>query len=65
MLIGPAGRKPLFRNPVLTGRPEVVPEVRLSGGDDLRGWTWHVYTGKLPARLTAREQKSGENSPES
>ena len=61
MLIGPAGRKSVFRNAVLTGRPEVLPEVRLSGGDDLRGWTWHVYQSQLPARLTARAKTEGRD----
>jgi hypothetical protein len=46
----------------LIGQPEVLQEVRLSAGDDLRGWTWHVYTAQLPARLTAREPRGDGNN---
>jgi hypothetical protein len=54
-LMADAGRRPVFRNPVLSGTPEVPAEVRLSAGNYLEGWVTHVYSGNLPKRLMSRE----------
>src|SRR5581483_7324943 len=43
MLVSEAGRRPVFRNFKLSGKPEVLSEVKLSGGDFLEGWMTHVY----------------------
>jgi tetratricopeptide (TPR) repeat protein len=59
MLYGSNGRKPLFRNPTLTGTPEVLGEVKLTSGDDLRGWFPHYAGERLPQTLVKREQERG------
>ncbi|MBX9584321.1 MAG: DUF1583 domain-containing protein, partial [Gemmataceae bacterium] len=65
MLYAGAGRKPVFRNPTLTGTPTVPAEVRLLAGDYLDGWSAHVYPANLPPRLRPKEEKPkpDENDP--
>lgn len=57
MLVAGSGRRPVFRNATLTGKPEVPAEVRLSGGSYLDGWMTHVHGGALPPRLQPKEPK--------
>ena len=52
-----SGGKPTFRNPVLTGKPEVPAEVKLIAGDYLDGWGPYLSGGSMPARLNAKEPK--------
>jgi hypothetical protein len=59
MLVGDQGRRPVFRNFTLSGKPEVPAEVRLTAGDALDGWMTHLYGGSLPQRLTAKERADG------
>jgi tetratricopeptide (TPR) repeat protein len=49
--------RPAYRNPVLSGKPEVPAEVKLTAGDFLDGWGPHLSTGSMPKRLTAKEPK--------
>lgn len=37
-------RRPMFRNLEIIGTPVIPREVRLSDGDDLRGWQSHFYS---------------------
>ncbi len=60
MLFADAGRRPVFRNFTLTGKPEVLSEVKLSGGDVLGGWFPAPYAGTMPARLLAKEYAAGK-----
>lgn len=55
LLHGGDGRKPVFRNPKLTGKPEVLESVKLTNGNDLDGWFALYANGSMPARLTKRE----------
>ena len=60
MLYADTGRRPVFRNFTLTGKPEVLSEVKLSGGDSLGGWMTHIHGGVIPARLSLKEQAEGQ-----
>ncbi|MBN9119886.1 MAG: DUF1583 domain-containing protein, partial [Planctomycetes bacterium] len=60
MLYAGGGRRPVFRNPTLTGKPEVLQEVRLSNGDALGGWLPVPYGGSLPGRMLPREHVTGK-----
>lgn len=42
-------RRPMFRNLAITGKPVIPREVRMSDGDDLRGWQSHFYGETQPA----------------
>ncbi|MFT4555989.1 MAG: hypothetical protein ACI92S_001326 [Planctomycetaceae bacterium] len=42
-------RRPMFRNLAITGKPVIPREVRMSDGDDLRGWQSHFYGESQPA----------------
>jgi len=42
-------RRPIFRNLAITGEPVIPREVRMSDGDDLRGWQSHFYGESQPA----------------
>ena len=42
-------RRPMFRNLEITGQPVIPREVRMSDGDDLRGWKSHFYGESQPA----------------
>jgi tetratricopeptide (TPR) repeat protein len=55
MLVAGPGRRPVFRNFRLTGKPEVLPEVKLTAGDYLDGWAAQPYPGVMPQRLTPKE----------
>src|SRR5207253_9711883 len=59
MLFAGGGRRPVFRNFTLSGKPEVLAEVKLTDGDALGGWLTHLYGGALPQRLLAKEQAQG------
>jgi hypothetical protein len=54
-LYASAGRRPVFRNPTLSGKPEVPAEVKLTAGDSLAGWMTHLYGGSMPQRMAAKE----------
>jgi tetratricopeptide (TPR) repeat protein len=56
---GLGGPQPVFRNVTLTGKPEVVTDVKLSDGDSLSGWQASLYGGTLPARLALKEEQEG------
>ena len=45
----------MFRNFTLAGKPEVLPEVKLTAGDYLEGWVAEPYGGSTPQRLQVRE----------
>ncbi len=60
MLYAGNGRRPVFRNFTVTGKPEVPSEVKLSGGDSLGGWMTHLYGGVIPARMLLKEQTEGQ-----
>src|SRR5262249_52872006 len=60
MLVSDMGRRPVFRNFQLSGKPEVLGEVPLSAGDYLEGWMIHVYNGTLPQRLQPKEPAQQE-----
>jgi tetratricopeptide (TPR) repeat protein len=55
MLYSSGGRRPVFRNFVLTGKPEVLPEVKLSAGNYLEGWMTHATGGSVQPRLVLKE----------
>ncbi|NQV23255.1 MAG: DUF1583 domain-containing protein [Rhodopirellula sp.] len=42
-------RRPVFRNLAITGKPVIPREVRLSDGDDLRGWQSNFFGESQPA----------------
>jgi hypothetical protein len=42
-------RRPMFRNLVITGKPVIPREVRMSDGDDLRGWLSSFFGESQPA----------------
>jgi tetratricopeptide (TPR) repeat protein len=60
MLYAATGRRPVFRNFTLTGKPEVPAEVKLSGGNSLGGWIPYLHGGQLPARMLKKEQATGQ-----
>ena len=41
-------RRPMFRNLAVTGKPVIPREVRMSDGDDLRGWQSQFYGEPQP-----------------
>ena len=55
LLFADAGRRPVFRNFTLSGKPEVLAEVKLSHGDSLGGWLPHPYAGLMPGRMLPKE----------
>jgi tetratricopeptide (TPR) repeat protein len=55
LVSGAAGRRPVFRNFSLSGKPEVLAEVKLTAGDYLDGWVTQPYGGVVPQRLTPKE----------
>src|SRR5205823_2428780 len=59
MLYSAQGRRPVFRNFTLSGKPEVPTEVKLIVGDTLGGWLPDQYGGLMPQRLLLKEQKKG------
>ncbi len=42
-------RRPIFRNLAITGKPVIPREVRMSEGNDLRGWQSHFFGETQPA----------------
>lgn len=42
-------RRPMFRNLAITGKPVIPREVRMSDGDDMRGWRSHFFGESQPA----------------
>jgi hypothetical protein len=42
-------RRPMFRNLAITGKPVIPREVRMSDGDDLRGWQSNFFGESQPA----------------
>jgi len=42
-------RRPIFRNLAITGKPVIPREVRMSEGNDLRGWQSHFFGESQPA----------------
>ena len=42
-------RRPMFRNLSITGKPVIPREVRMSDGDDLRGWRSNFFGESQPA----------------
>lgn len=42
-------RRPIFRNLAITGKPVIPREVRMSEGNDLRGWQSRFYADSQPA----------------
>jgi tetratricopeptide (TPR) repeat protein len=59
MLYASGGRRPVFRNPTISGKPEVPAEVKLSGADHLGGWHVTPYGGSMFNRMFYREQADG------
>ncbi|HSQ55917.1 MAG TPA: DUF1583 domain-containing protein, partial [Gemmata sp.] len=59
-LYASGGRRPVFRNFTLSGKPEVPAAVKLSDGDSLGGWTTSMFGGIIPGRMTKKEQEQGE-----
>ncbi len=58
IMLGGANR-PVFRNLSIAGKPEVPAEIKLTAGDYLEGWMTHIYSGRVPGRLSAKERASG------
>jgi tetratricopeptide (TPR) repeat protein len=56
------GRRPVFRNFTLSGKPEVLSEVKLTTGDYLDGWLTQPYGGAVPPRMSPKEPK--ETNPQ-
>ncbi|QEL19722.1 DUF1583 domain-containing protein [Limnoglobus roseus] len=63
MLYGTNSRKPLFRNPTLTGTPDVLAEVKLTNGNDVTGWFSHYPDALLPKPLQKREFERNKDKP--
>jgi hypothetical protein len=61
MLYASGGRRPVFRNFALSGKPEVPAEVKLIAGDYLDGWTNHIYGGTRPSRIKPKEAEKKED----
>jgi tetratricopeptide (TPR) repeat protein len=60
LVSGAVGRRPVFRNFSLSGKPEVLKEVKLTAGDYLDGWMAQPYGGVVPQRLTPKEPDKPE-----
>ena len=58
-------RRPLFRNVTLTGRPEIPRAVRMSEGNELRGWRSHFHNETQPpfAGAAVPQAAEGELAP--
>jgi len=61
MLGAHASRQSVFRNFTLAGQPEVLSEVKLSGGNSLGGWMSHVYPSTMPMRLLAKDLENNKS----
>ncbi|HEV3119992.1 MAG TPA: DUF1581 domain-containing protein, partial [Gemmataceae bacterium] len=57
MLSSNAGQRPVFRRFEMSGKPEVLAEVKLSAGDYLEGWTGG---GNRPTRLMEKDRARGK-----
>jgi tetratricopeptide (TPR) repeat protein len=51
-----AARRPVWRNFSLSGKPEVLSEVKLTSGNSLDGWMTHVYGARMPDRMAKKER---------
>jgi hypothetical protein len=60
LVSGTPGRRAVYRNFSLTGKPEVPAEVKLTSGDYLDGWVVQPYPGVVPQRLTPKEPDKDE-----
>jgi hypothetical protein len=60
LVSGAIGRRPVFRNFTLSGKPEALKEVKLTAGDYLDGWVAQPYGGVVPQRLTPKEPDKPE-----
>ena len=60
MLVSGGGERTVFRNFAFAGKPEVLSEVKLTGGDFFDGWTTSIYGGVLPARMARKEPERRE-----
>ena len=64
MLVGRMRGRPVFRNIQLTGKPEVLPEVKLISGNYLEGWFASGQLANLPKRLRDKEPERPETFDE-
>jgi tetratricopeptide (TPR) repeat protein len=62
MLGSGANEGTAFRNVEITGKPEVLQEVKLTAGNFVEGWTAAVHGGKLPQRMMLKDRERGEPS---
>ena len=58
MLYGAQGRRPAFRNPTITGTPEVLREVKLIDGPGLEGWFADFVGASLRDRIGRQDAEA-------
>src|SRR6185437_29359 len=58
MLFSGSGRRPVFRNFAISGKPVIPAEVKLTGSS-LGGWSPYLYGGVVPGRMALKERADG------